>query len=277
MNLKNAKAYIDQVPDHSDFPTEPVLQNKHKPLLWNQSEANGQARNLSPGAHASLGEYLRTGCLITRSVLRQKTRTIDDSRIRKTDNPATIRIDMYPNIKNPKPKPHVASLKAGHREPSRQAQYSKAMRETYCDSCKQYLLYILLLIWTIILIPFELLYITLYYIFCYLVAALTLVLKLVVSVVLAIFFCLTFWVPHIRNSPFKTRIHSERIEIVDRMTSQRRTLFLDLDNTLVYASNKRPSNWVHASFELPSAGQDSIETIYVVRRPHLERFLQAVS
>ena len=81
------------------------------------------------------------------------------------------------------------------------------------------------------------------------------------------------WLPTRKGSPFRRIKDYERLRRQDLVSKHERVLFLDLDNTLVSVTRKKPSKGKFTKIKVKAAGEGTFEKFYIVKRPHLDEFL----
>lgn len=101
--------------------------------------------------------------------------------------------------------------------------------------------------------------------------------QLVVLVALLVYFFLTYWFPAKKRHPFNNAMKYERMAFLDTLDHNGRTLYLELDDTLVHCSRTKPNckEYTKIRVRTPTSEQESI--FYMVKRPYLQEFLQEVS
>lgn len=148
---------------------------------------------------------------------------------------------------------------------------------TYFGSSKQYALYFVLLLWEIVRTVFQFVFKFIYEILRLVASLLMCVFKLIVIIVLVLYFLISLCIPDCRKSPLLQSRFSQRHEVIDSYSDHKRFLFLDLDNTLVYVTNKRPTHRSYKKIQLKAADSASKERLYIIKRPFLDNFLKEVS
>ena len=153
----------------------------------------------------------------------------------------------------------------------------KEYENTYCDSFIEYSRFLLLL-------TFQLLYIVVEAIGKIILKVLILVgklflllLKLIIVTFLSLYFIISSCFPSCKTSPFKTPHYMDRQEMIEEALKHKRTLYLDLDDTLVHVTNKKPIKGDYIKAKLKSVYGISYEKIYIIKRPYLDTFLREVS
>lgn len=118
--------------------------------------------------------------------------------------------------------------------------YTKPIKQGYCSHVCHNTKTIFLLIFEFLVIILRLLYIILYLLLLILKNIFIYIGKAIVITLLLVFFLLTCLCPKCYKNPFTNKSNKDRMDCIDDILRNRRTLFINLDRIFIHTTKHRP-------------------------------------